>query len=88
LLIAMNMQRPVYQRLAISALSRSSAQSPSVKSYPERIAEVVARAPSVPPLRRKPVEERQPMSEATRAKLIFAHAVQATYGGPRKDSLH
>ena len=87
-MIAMNMQRPVYQRLGIAALSRSSAQSPIIKSYPERIAEVVARAPSVPPLRRKPAEERAPMSEATRAKLIYAHAAQATYGAPRKDSIH
>ena len=84
----MNMQRPVYQKLGIAALSRSSVQSTTIKSYPERIAEVVARAPSVPPLRRKPAEARAPMSDVTRAKLIFAHAVQATYGGPRKDSVH
>jgi hypothetical protein len=88
LTIAMNIQRPVYQKTNIAALSRSSAQSPVIKSYPERIAEVVARAPAVPPLRRKPAEARAPMSEDTRAKLIYAHAVQATYGGPRKDSLH
>jgi hypothetical protein len=84
----MNMQRPVYQKFELTALNHSRAESFVNKSYPERIAEVVARAPSVPPLRRKPAEQVPPMSEATRAKLIFAHAIQATFGGPRKSCVH
>ena len=53
-----------------------------MKSYPERIAEILANAPPAPPLRRKTAVDRGDVSDETKAKLIAIHAAYATYGHP------
>ncbi|MHB1207911.1 MAG: hypothetical protein ACYCZX_20265 [Rhodospirillaceae bacterium] len=60
----------------------------STLSYPQRIAVLISRAPSPPPLRRVPQEVRQPMSEETRAMLLYVHTAHATYGGPNATQPH
>jgi hypothetical protein len=53
-----------------------------MKSSSEQIADVLAHAPPVPPLRRKTLGERAVVSDETRAKLILVHAAYATFGHP------
>jgi hypothetical protein len=60
----------------------------STLSYPQRIAALISRAPSPPPLRRVPQAARQPMSEETRAMLLFVHTAHATFGGPKSTQPH
>ena len=52
------------------------------KSYPDRIADVLAMAPPAPPLQRKPMLYEPHVSDLTKAKLLMFHTVQATFGGP------
>lgn len=49
-------------------------------SYPQRIKMMIARAPAPPPLRRIPQAARTPMSEETRAMLLYVHTAHATEG--------
>lgn len=60
----------------------------STMSYPQRIKMMIARAPSPPPLRRTPQAARQPMSEETRAMLLFVHTAHATAGTPTSSQTH
>ena len=53
-----------------------------MKSYPERIADVLVNAPPAPPLRRKHSMDEPKVSELTQAKLIMIHALCATFGRP------
>ncbi len=53
-----------------------------MKSYPERIAEILVKAPPVPPLKRKHEATHTGVSDDTRAKLILIHASYATFGHP------
>ena len=78
---------------AYSAYSDSNPHSPieatiSTLSYPQRIAALISRAPSPPPLRRTPQAARQPISEETRAMLLYVHTAHATYGGPNSTQHH
>lgn len=57
-------------------------------SYPQRIKMMIARAPSPPPLRRTPVAAQQPMSEETRAMLLYVHTAAATAGTPTTPQIH
>ena len=52
----------------------------STMSYPQRIKMMIARAPAPPPLRRIVQAERIPMSEETRAMLLYVHTSHATLG--------
>ena len=60
----------------------------STMSYPQRIKLMIARAPSPPPLRRIPQAARTPMSEETRAMLLFVHTAHATAGSPTSAQTH
>lgn len=60
----------------------------STMSYPQRIKMMIARAPSPPPLRRVPQAARQPMSEETRAMLLYVHTAHATEGSPTSPQVH
>jgi hypothetical protein len=60
----------------------------STLSYPQRIAALMSRAPSPPPLKRVPQAARTPMSAETRAMLLFVHTAHATYGGPNATQPH
>ena len=51
-----------------------------MKSYPDRLAELLANAPPVPPFKRIHELERAGVSEETKAKLIMLHAAYATFG--------
>jgi hypothetical protein len=60
----------------------------STLSYPQRIAALISRAPSPPPLRRSPPAARAPMSEETRAMLLYVHTAHATFGTPTSSQTH
>ena len=49
-----------------------------VKSYPERIADVIAKAPPPPPIKRHPIVETRNISELTKRCVIMAHLENAT----------
>ncbi len=49
-----------------------------IKSYPERIADVIAKAPPPPPIKRNPVVERRTVSDLTKRCMILAHLANAT----------
>ena len=49
-----------------------------IKSYPDRIAEVMSKAPPPPPIRRLPVIEIRALSELTKRCVIWAHLENAT----------
>ena len=57
-------------------------------SYPQRIKMMIARAPAPPPLRRAPQAARPPMSERTRAMLLYVHTAHATEGSPTAPQTH
>ena len=59
-----------------------------MKSYPERIAEMLITAPPVPPLKRKHKEGAAQISDDTKAKLILLHAAYATFDHPPQRSIH
>ena len=52
------------------------------KSYPDRIADVLLKAPPAPPICRKPIADRHDVSDLTKTKLLVFHTIQATYGTP------
>ncbi len=52
----------------------------ATKSYPERIADFLAKAPPAPPLHRRHVESESHMSDLVRAKLLMTHTIHATFG--------
>jgi hypothetical protein len=60
----------------------------STMSYPQRIKMMIARAPAPPPLRRIVQAERPPMSEETRAMLLYVHTSHATFGTPTSAQTH
>lgn len=60
----------------------------STMSYPQRIRMMIARAPAPPPLRRSPAPPRAPMSEETRAMLLYVHTAHATDGTPTAPQTH
>ena len=49
-----------------------------VKSYPDRIAEVMSKAPPPPPIKRFPVTEMRELSDLTKRCIIWAHLENAT----------
>jgi hypothetical protein len=49
-----------------------------IKSYPERIADVISKAPPPPPLKRHPASESRPLSDLTKRCVIMAHVANAT----------
>ncbi len=49
-----------------------------IKSYPDRIAEVMSKAPPPPPIRRLPVIEIRALSEFTKRCVILAHLENST----------
>jgi hypothetical protein len=49
-----------------------------IKSYPERIAEVIAKAPPPPPIKRDIVIESRELSDLTKRCVIMAHLANAT----------
>ena len=51
-----------------------------MKSYPQRIAELLANAPPIPPLRRHHESVHGEVSDETKTKLIALHAAYATFG--------
>jgi len=53
-----------------------------MKSFPERLAELLANAPPIPPLKRMFESDRRGVSAETKAKLIMLHAAYATFGHP------
>jgi len=59
-----------------------------MKSYPERIAEILVKAPAAPPLKRKHDAPYAGVSDDTRAKLILLHAVNATFGHSLEQPTH
>ena len=77
------MSRPDVSRSDVTVQETSS-----TLSYPQRIAALMAHAPSPPPLRRMPRAERQPMCEETRAMLLYVHTAAATYSGPMSTHTH
>ncbi len=48
------------------------------KSYPERIAALMAKAPPPPPIKRIPVMDNRSLSELTKRCVIWAHLENAT----------
>ncbi len=58
-----------------------------MKSYQDRIAEILAHAPPAPMLHRKSATEEIGMSAETKSKLIMLHAAYATFGH-LWDSIH
>ena len=52
----------------------------ATKSYPERIADFLAKAPPAPPLHRRHFEDETHMSDLVRAKLLLTHTIHATFG--------
>jgi len=52
----------------------------ATKSYPERIADFLAKAPPAPPLHRRHIESDVHVSDLVRAKLLFTHTIHATFG--------
>ena len=48
------------------------------KSYPDRIADVIAKAPPPPPIKRNPIVENRSLSDLTKRCVIMAHLANAT----------
>ena len=48
------------------------------KSYPDRIADVIAKAPPPPPIKRHPIVETRSISDLTKRCVIMAHLANAT----------
>ncbi len=48
------------------------------KSYPDRIAAVIAKAPPPPPIKRNPIVETRSLSDLTKRCVIMAHLANAT----------
>ena len=65
-------------------LGRDMSRSPfverisMVKSYPERIADVISKAPPPPPIKRHPIVESRNISDLTKRCVIMAHLENAT----------
>jgi hypothetical protein len=50
------------------------------KSYPDRIADFLLKAPPAPPIHRTTVAFEPHVSDLTKAKLLLYHTVHATFG--------
>jgi hypothetical protein len=48
------------------------------KSYPERIADVIAKAPPPPPIKRHAIVEQRTISDLTKRCIIMTHLANAT----------
>jgi hypothetical protein len=72
----------VFPRDGCKDVRQAADWSSALKSYPERIADVLVNAPPAPPLRRKHAADAPRVSELTQAKLIMIHTMCATFGHP------